>query len=60
MIVLLRLGWLTVLSSMNIVEQELYFLDRSPGDICERRRDSLKKKAHDWRDTTHFKHKASL
>ena len=44
LIVLLRLGWLTVLSSMNIVEQELYFLDRSPGDICERRHDSLKKK----------------
>lgn len=32
--VLLRLGWLTVLSSRNIVEQELYFLVRSPGDIC--------------------------
>lgn len=35
LIVLLRLGWLTVLSSMNIVEQELYFLLRSPGDICK-------------------------
>lgn len=34
LIVLLRLGWLTVLSSMNIVEQELYFLVSSPGDIC--------------------------
>lgn len=32
---LLRLGWLTVLSSMNIVEQELYFLLKSPGDICK-------------------------
>lgn len=34
--VLLRLGWLTVLSSMYIVEQELYFLVRSPGDIWGR------------------------
>lgn len=32
LIVLLRLGWLTVLSSINIVEQELYFLERTPGD----------------------------
>lgn len=35
MIVLLRLGWLTVLSSMNIVEQELYFFASRPGDICK-------------------------
>lgn len=34
--VLFRLGWLTVLSSMYIVEQELYFLVRRPGDICYR------------------------
>lgn len=40
LIVLFRLGWLTVLSSMKIVEQELYFFVRSPGDICkERERD---------------------
>lgn len=38
MIVLLRLGWLTVLSSMNMVEQELYFLVKRPGDICEETR----------------------
>lgn len=31
-IVVLRLGWLTVLSSRNIVEHELYFLVRCPGD----------------------------
>lgn len=30
LIVLLRLGWLTVLSSMNIVEQELYFFCQEP------------------------------
>lgn len=36
LIVLLRLGWLTVLSSRNIVEQELNFFVRSPGDICYR------------------------
>ncbi len=42
LIVLLRLGWLTVLSSMNIVEQELYFFVRSPGDICCRRGDGLR------------------
>lgn len=38
LMVLLRLGWLTVLSSMNMVEQELYFLVRRPGDICEETR----------------------
>lgn len=32
LIVLLRFGWLTVLSSMKIVEQELYFFDSGPGD----------------------------
>lgn len=32
LIVLLRFGWLTVLSSMKIVEQELYFFDIGPGD----------------------------
>lgn len=36
LIVLLRLGWLTVLSSMNMVEQELYFLERGPGDTWGR------------------------
>lgn len=35
---LLRLGWLTVLSSRNIVEQELYFFVSSPGDICKKTR----------------------
>lgn len=37
LIVLLRLGWLTVLSSRNMVEHELYFLERSPGDIWHRK-----------------------
>lgn len=32
LIVLFRLGWLTVLSSMNIVEQELYFFESRPGE----------------------------
>lgn len=31
-IVLLRLGWLTVLSSINIVEHELYFFVSCPGE----------------------------
>lgn len=31
-IVVLRLGWLTVLSSRNMVEHELYFLVSCPGD----------------------------
>ena len=35
LMVLLRLGWLTVLSSMNIVEQELNFLVKVPGETCE-------------------------
>lgn len=35
MMVLLRLGWLTVLSSMNIVEQELNFFVKVPGETCE-------------------------
>lgn len=34
LMVLLRFGWLTVLSSMKIVEQELYFFDSGPGDTC--------------------------
>jgi len=34
--VLFRLGWLTVLSSRNIVEQELNFFVRIPGDIWSR------------------------
>lgn len=34
--VLLRLGWLTVLSSMNIVEQELNFLVKVPGETCKK------------------------
>lgn len=47
--VLLRLGWLTVLSSMNMVEQELYFLVRSPGDICDRSaRERHKMIEHGW------------
>lgn len=33
--VLLRLGWLTVLSSINIVEQELNFFVKVPGETCE-------------------------
>ena len=33
MTVLFRLGWLTVLSSMKIVEQELDFLVISLGDV---------------------------
>ena len=41
LMVLLRLGWLTVLSSMKIVEQELYFFVRSPGDICVRDREDV-------------------
>lgn len=32
LIVLLRFGWLTVLSSMKMVEQELYFFESGPGD----------------------------
>lgn len=35
LMVLLRLGWLTVLSSMNIVEQELNFFVKVPGETCE-------------------------
>lgn len=35
LMVLLRLGWLTVLSSINIVEQELNFLVKVPGETCE-------------------------
>lgn len=33
LMVLLRLGWLTVLSSRNIVEHELNFFVSSPGDV---------------------------
>lgn len=33
LMVLFRFGWLTVLSSIKMVEQELYFLVRSPGDV---------------------------
>lgn len=40
LMVLLRFGWLTVLSSMKIVEQELYFFDSGPGDTCGRGGDS--------------------
>lgn len=32
LIVFLRFGWLTVLSSIKIVEQELYFRDSRPGE----------------------------
>lgn len=32
LMVLLRFGWLTVLSSMKMVEQELYFLDSGLGE----------------------------
>lgn len=35
LMVLLRLGWLTVLSSMNIVEHELNFLVKVPGETCK-------------------------
>lgn len=47
-IVLLRLGWLTVLSSINIVEHELYFFVSCPGETLgekkkkEERRKELK------------------
>lgn len=33
LIVLFKLGWLTVLSSIKMVEQELYFLER--GEVCK-------------------------
>lgn len=36
LMVLLRLGWLTVLSSMKIVEQELNFLVKVPGETCKK------------------------
>lgn len=50
---LLRLGWLTVLSSMNIVEQELYFLLRSPGDIWK---DTQMKNEDRWRQKKTSRH----
>ena len=40
-IVLFKLGWLTVLSSMKMVEQELYFFDRGPGETCQKERTSI-------------------
>lgn len=37
LMVFLRFGWLTVLSSIKIVEQELYFRDSRPGETFRQR-----------------------
>lgn len=46
-IVLLRLGWLTVLSSINIVEQELYFFVSCPGETLGKKK--RKKEEKNWK-----------
>lgn len=45
LIVLFKLGWLTVLSSIKMVEQELYFLERGPGEVCKMKCETWKSAA---------------